>query len=251
MVILVANLQIEAGRFFVVVSLREAEHLRSCMHIRSKSGETLLPNSEAALAIRLLPSGRNLETSVGFVAGRARFQADAAAQLARFLDSDTEYSDRQLGILQRLLGASSPDSISRFFNEVRACRRRPQVPTAETAVGRVLAGPAEGQLGALRKRAVATRMRFELAKKGLRIADGFATMDTDREVGSLCHASIGLEFVVCVRLSLIALTRLQSFLDNMRAFAYIFVAITLVVIIVFFRAHYHLLSCKWVPNGWV
>lgn len=150
--------------------------------MRSKDGEIFLPKSEAGLAIRLLPSGNALEQSAGFVPGRANFQAAAAVQLARFLDSDTDYTEQQLSILQRLLGAPPSDSLSRFFNEVRACRRRPQVPTAETAVGRVLAGPGEGQLGALRKRAVATRMRFELAKKGLRIADGFAAMDADREV---------------------------------------------------------------------
>lgn len=56
-----------------------------------------------------------------------------------------------------------------------------QVPTAETAAGRLLAADVH-QLGELRRRAVAVRIRFLLAQKGFSIADGFAAMDTDKEV---------------------------------------------------------------------
>ena len=48
-------------------------------------------------------------------------------------------------------------------------------------MGRLLAADAH-QLGALRRRAVAARMRFALAHKGLRIADGFAAMDVHKQV---------------------------------------------------------------------
>ena len=164
----------------MIVTLREAEQLRSCLHISARTGNPLLPGSSAGIAIRLLPSGRELEHSSGFQPGPAKFQAAAAAQLSRFLDCATDYTSKDLSVLQRLLGAAPAETRYRFFNELRACKRRAQVPTAETAVGHFLAGA--GQLGSLRSRAVAARMRFQLAKKGLRIADGFAAMDTDHEV---------------------------------------------------------------------
>jgi hypothetical protein len=83
---------------------------------------------------------------------------------------------------------------ARFFNEVRACRRRAQVPVEDTPVGRFLTKASE--LGLLHRRAVATRIRFALAAKGLRIADGFAAMDRSKE-GTLSPAELskGMEWL--------------------------------------------------------
>ena len=83
---------------------------------------------------------------------------------------------------------------ARFFNEVRSCRRRPQIPVEDTPVGRFLTNASE--LGLLHRRAIATRIRFALANKGLRIADGFAAMDRSRE-GSLSPAELskGMEWL--------------------------------------------------------
>jgi hypothetical protein len=50
----------------------------------------------------------------------------------------------------------------------------------DTPVGRFLTKTTE--LGLLHRRAIATRIRFALAAKGLRIADGFAAMDRDKYV---------------------------------------------------------------------
>ncbi len=83
---------------------------------------------------------------------------------------------------------------ARFFNEVRSCRRRPQIPVEDTPVGRFLTKASE--LGLLHRRAIATRIRFALANKGLRIADGFAAMDRSRE-GTLSPAELskGMEWL--------------------------------------------------------
>ena len=83
---------------------------------------------------------------------------------------------------------------ARFFNEVRSCRRRPQIPVEDTPVGRFLTKASE--LGLLHRRAIATRIRFALANKGLRIADGFAAMDRSKE-GSLSPAELskGMEWL--------------------------------------------------------
>ena len=126
-------LQIQAGRYYILASLCEAEHLRSCMHISRRNGSTgLVPGSSACLALRSLPSGAMLDASPGFAAGLGHFQTTAAAQLARFLDSATDFNQRDLGVLQRLLGGISADARSRFFVGVRSCRRRPQVETLFT-----------------------------------------------------------------------------------------------------------------------
>jgi hypothetical protein len=209
----IANSQVQAGRYFVIVSLLEAEHLRSCMHISRRDGATGMgPGCASSLALRLLPSGEKLEQSPGYVESPGHFQTVAAAQLARFLDSATDYNKRDLVVLQRLLGGISAEARSRFFIGVRSCRRRQQVwtasvpsdatiyyrfcthkqgdeiapvvesqvPTAETSAGRLLAADIQ-QLGELRRRAVAVRIRFTLAQKGFSIADGFAAMDIDKQ----------------------------------------------------------------------
>ena len=72
----------------------------------------------------------------------------------------------------------------------------------DTAVGKFLTRTSE--LGLLHRRAIATRIRFALAAKGLRVADGFAAMDRDRG-GSLSPAELSrgiswLGLKLCARL---------------------------------------------------
>ena len=61
------------------------------------------------------------------------------------------------------------------------------MPLEDTPVRRFLTKSSE--LGLLHRRAIATRIRFALASKGLRIADGFAAMDRSKE-GSLSPAEL-------------------------------------------------------------
>ena len=74
--------QIQAGRYFVLVSLREAEHIRGALHVARRAGANgRLPGKLAGLALRLLPSGDVLEASPGHRPSPGKFQAAAATQV--------------------------------------------------------------------------------------------------------------------------------------------------------------------------
>ena len=79
------------------------------------------------IALRLLPGGGVLESSQGLPPAPGDAQAIMAVQLARFFDSATDYPDAVLAMLRRSLAGAPADHRARFYNQVRACRRRPQV----------------------------------------------------------------------------------------------------------------------------
>ena len=104
----------ETGRYFVALSLAEAETLRVVLH-RHKG---TLPG----LALRLLPAGGCvLDHSPSFREGPG-FQRDTATQVLRFLDSEMYYSSSQVNLLLKVLQHNQPWQRASFLENMIACR---------------------------------------------------------------------------------------------------------------------------------
>ena len=92
--------EVNPGRYYIAVSLEEAEGLRALLHARRSSGDVLLPGSNATLALR--HGGLQFEASRGFTPA-TEYQAATARQCFRFFDSEVDFTPRELPIILRAL----------------------------------------------------------------------------------------------------------------------------------------------------
>jgi len=179
---------LQRGRYYVALSLAEAESLRVVMHLTKSdpvSDGKLLPFklTESALRIR---GGTLIDTTSNFTPAQV-FQGSTAEQCFRFLDSQMDFEDREVSILLRALQTSPCDKREAFFESVRACRRRAKIPWAATPLAKVLTTPDEFHL--LASRALVARVRTALKAKRMRLLDAFRAFDSDN-IGRLTYEAL-------------------------------------------------------------
>ena len=109
----------QAGRYFVALSLREAETLRALIH-SAKDGP-LLEGASAFAALRV--GGALLDTSQGYEAAPPPQTLGAEAAL-RFVNSDVDFAPAPLNALLRALNADTPELRATWWLRVRDHRRR-------------------------------------------------------------------------------------------------------------------------------
>ncbi|CAK0858498.1 unnamed protein product [Prorocentrum cordatum] len=145
--------RLQKGRFFVVLSLQEAEHLRAAMHLAPDArfaGEGVLEgisSDQAAiplgcgLALRCLGNLESvLDSSLvdtrGPVARKDKVacQLKMAEQCLRFTNSSTDYEEEELCILLRALRHTAVMDRKPWWSDVRSCRRRAQVQVARLPI---------------------------------------------------------------------------------------------------------------------
>ena len=131
---------LQDGRYYVTLSLAEAESLRAAMHaarrehLEGSSDGRLVPFAETQLGLRLASPGGGgalLEATEGYRPAEL-FQAATATQCFRFLDSQVDFEDHEVSLLLRALQSSPCERRADFFERVRAVRRRPRVPWQAT-----------------------------------------------------------------------------------------------------------------------
>lgn len=159
---------IQSGRYYVALSLVEAEALRGVLHLRQDRG-MLLDGANTAVALRLT-SGMCLDASGGYLAAKPYHQA-MAEQAYRFLDSDVNFSEKQTTLLFRAFQLNEAPARLQWFLDVRACRRRRQVDVEQTRLARFFGTPDEYQL--LQPRAAIARIAALIRQKGMYPRDAF------------------------------------------------------------------------------
>lgn len=162
---------VQSGRYYVALSLVEAEALRGVLHLRQDrpGGGMLLDGADTAVALRLA-NGLCLDASGGYQAAKP-YQQSMAEQAYRFLDSDVNFSDRQTTLLFRAFQANEAPARLQWFLDVRACRRRRQVDVEQTRLARFFGTPDEYQL--LQPRAAVARIAALIRAKGMYPRDAF------------------------------------------------------------------------------
>merc|ERR1711920_565792 len=99
------NYRVQAGRYYVALSLMEAECLRAAIH--AQSGSFLLPERDTIVALRT--ERTLLDYSVGYET--ADTYQNASAQVCyRFIDSQVSYMPRELNLLVRALQQNDCES---------------------------------------------------------------------------------------------------------------------------------------------
>ena len=167
---------VEDGRFFVGLSLAEAETIRRILHMRLE--QPALDRSPLTLALRCLPAEHViLDASHGFLAAPA-YQASSAQHSFNFFDGSFHFSDSGINTLLRALGDNSTRQRQSFFNHVIGCRRRMTRRWEETPLAKLFTIP--DQYHMLKQRAQSVRVRTEIERRGLLQYDFFRSADADR-----------------------------------------------------------------------
>ena len=179
---------LQNGRYYVGVSLAEAESIRVAMHFSDcdeRSNGDIVKFKNAQVALRIA-GGTLLEGSRRY-APAGVFQGATAEQCFRFLDSQLDFEEREVSLLLRALQEAPCEKRAAFFDAVRNCRRRPRIPWQETPLAKALTTADEFHL--LASRALTARVRAQLKRKRMRLLDCFRAFDVER-AGSLSYESL-------------------------------------------------------------
>ena len=98
--------EVQPGRYYVVVSLAEAETLRALLH--GRSGQLLIAGSGASIALRHIGTpwnskpGSLIEKSANFeLDQKSDYQNTTARQCLRLFDSELDFTPRDINVVLR------------------------------------------------------------------------------------------------------------------------------------------------------
>ena len=198
----------DEGRYYVLLSLEEAEHFRGFLH--GRHGETLVPTEAGTGKNEGLREGEKHTTAALWVVADAAaflltdsfgFAAAPPAQHAamvnsyRYLNSDEHFDDQGIIVLLRLLQANTCEEREKWWTEIRACRRRRQFACDATVpVHTVFTAANEYQF--MEHKAVVNRIRWALRDRGLLVFDAFRAFNSSN-TGLLTCSELygGLDFL--------------------------------------------------------
>ena len=99
------------------------------------------------------------------------YQQDIASNCLRFTDASTAFNLAELNLLLRAVQANDCGLRVRWFDAVRSCRRRSQIPWARTSLALLFTTADQYEL--LESRAQRLRIRTLIKRKGLFVVDAF------------------------------------------------------------------------------
>ena len=171
----------QTGRYWVVVTLQEAESIRGWIHLQRNAHNALppkmiIPNTECTIGLRV--GGYLLDGSLKYVPAYP-YQQDTAEVCLRFADSDVFYSERNLNLLLRAMQSNTVEARREWFDDVRSCKRRQQTPWEKTSLARVFTMPDEFHL--LEHKALVSRVRSLIRLRNMLMMDAFRAFDQDRD----------------------------------------------------------------------
>jgi len=166
--------RVQSGRYYVILSLFEAECMRAVIH--QQSSLPLIPGKDTAVALRTEKA--TLDCSHGYAAAQS-FQDSTAQACFRFFDSQINYQPRELTLLLRSLQNNELERRYNFFSEVRSNRRRKQIDPATTSLSKIFITADEHHL--LNYKITAGRITALLKSRGMYPRDAFAAIDRDRD----------------------------------------------------------------------
>lgn len=171
----------QEGKYYVLLSLQEAEHLRGIIHGRKNF--TLL-NSElmaerptsAAMWVMNDYDMSLLATTSGYQ-GASASQHAAMVNSFRFMNSDTHYNNVGLTILLRVFEDDTCDSREKWWTEIRSCRRRRQIAIDGTVPLLTVFNTAT-EFEYMEFKAVVSRVQVGLQEIGMLIYDAFRAFNS-------------------------------------------------------------------------
>jgi len=188
------------GKYYVLLSLQEAEHLRGVFH--SRIGQPLIPNEANGVA----PISENGK----FTAACMWLLGDEAVQLAvsrdysvsnpahhsvmesgyRFLNTELFFDNKALIVLLRALEENPTDEREKWWLDVRSCRhRRQQAIDNSTPIHTVFTTSTEYLF--LEYKATIQRVQMELQERGFLVLDAFRAFNSSQSGLMTCSEFYG------------------------------------------------------------
>lgn len=166
--------RVQAGRYYVIMSLFEAECMRAVLH--QQSALPLIPGRDTTVALRT--ERTLLDSTYGYEPAQS-FQHSTAYSCFRFIDSQVNYQPREVTLLLRALQNNDLERRYNYFVELRSNRRRKHIDPATTALSKVFITADEHHL--LNYKIAAGRITALLKSRGMFPRDAFGAIDRDRD----------------------------------------------------------------------
>lgn len=166
--------RVQSGRFYVALSLFEAECMRAALHQRS--GMSLVPGKDTTVALRT--ERTLLDSTFGFEPAQS-FQNSTAHACYRYIDSAVNYQPRELSLLLRALQNNTIENRYNYFVEVCSNRRRKQKDPATTSLSKIFVTENEHHL--LSHKIASGRITALLKSRGMYPRDAFVAFDRNRD----------------------------------------------------------------------
>ena len=186
------------GRYFVAVSLKEAESLRRLIHLQHPMFAAGAEESfQVSIGLRLL-GGALLDSSPAFQPVAPGQQA-LALQSLRYVNNEMFFNDTQLSLLLKSLQNNKPIRRQAFFENLLRCRRRDRRTFKDTPLNAIFQLADEQHL--LSYRAKVARVRECLRSLSLSLQDAFTKFDSLGDT-FLNNAELGFALIEYLKLPL-------------------------------------------------
>jgi Ca2+-binding EF-hand superfamily protein len=193
------------GRFFVLLTLQEAEHFRGLLHSRLDkqliASETGAHPTQAALWLISDSDTICLESTLKKDHERVTEQTVLGPQhrsmssCFRFVNSDTYFDTVDLTVLLRVLESDSCEQREKWWYDMRRCRRRRQIPLDGSFPVATLFNTKD-ELHFMEYKAIIKRVQAGLQDKGMLIYDAFRAFNSSRSGCLSCSELYGaMEFL--------------------------------------------------------
>jgi Ca2+-binding EF-hand superfamily protein len=139
-------------------------------------------------AARLKIGYLTLDASDCFKAG-SDYQETIAAACLNFIGSEYNFRENELNMLIRSLHDNTRDQRKKYFEAVRSCRRRTQIPTRRTPLLRLFTTADGYQL--LDTRALIIRIKHLIIERGMLVFDAFRAFNHSRSGALTCSEFYG------------------------------------------------------------
>ena len=126
--------EVQDDRYFVGISLAEAEGLRALLHAQQAQGLPLLAGRSASVALR--HGSLDFEASLGFQPA-TDYQRRTAYQCFRLFDAEVDFSYAEVQVVLRALQSNAMKRRREWYEAVRSCRRRPRRDWRTAPVARI------------------------------------------------------------------------------------------------------------------
>jgi len=176
--------RVQEGRYFVATSLREAEALRGCIHLRQ--GRPLVDGKNAEIALRV---GDTMIDSSGGFQEAGQYQGRQARQLFKFFNSDLDFAESEVSMLLAGIKKNDLEARTTWFEDIRSVRRRSRKDWKSSSISPVFCTANEYIL--LARRAVLATVRLLIKVNGMRLLDAFRAFDSNHDGILLCSELYG------------------------------------------------------------
>ena len=173
---LIAQFKDTDGRYYCLLSLDEAEHLRGIMH--GRKGLSLLTSEVASMdctSAVLWSLCDNDFTCIGASRNAKKLSPAHHASMVnsyRFMNCETYFTDHGITVLLRILEKNKCDEREKWYSSIRACRRRRQIALdGSSSVTSIFVTTNEFQF--MQYKSEIARILYELRDRGMLIYDAF------------------------------------------------------------------------------